>query len=193
MEDLFWDKYKIGKQLLKRDIEYGHIREKEKQEIIDFAWKTGEKAAERIKEKYPFCLPSQIVQKEHIILEEEDTEDGWNYSEYLPLKNQIILYKKKIISGTLPQEERYKKYQTYEKKREFFIAHELFHYLEHTDISVRNFRKQYSVTVLDLKIFRLKRELVSMSEIAAYGFTRAFLRIEEEKDYWDTLQEKVVK
>lgn len=182
MEDLFWDKYKTGMNLLKRDIEYSHIREKDKKEIIDFAWRTGMEAAERIQKRYPFCLPSRIAEKEQIILTETDAVNSWNYSEFLPSKKEILLYKNKIMLDSPSEGMRSGKYEEYRERRELFIAHEIFHYLEYTDTAVKHFRRQYPVTVLDLKILRVTRELTSMSEIGAYAFTRKFFGIGDETE-----------
>lgn len=178
METLFWDKHKIGMYLLKRDHLYRCIRENEKGKIIEYAWRIGEEAADEMKKEYTFYLPSQIAVKKDISLTESVVEQGWNYSEYLPRKNEIILYKKKILDSNLPEEEKFKQYQSYSKRRELFIAHELFHYLEYNNPRVKGFRKQYQITVLDLKFCSLKRQLVSMSEIGAYGFTKKFFEID---------------
>ena len=48
------------------------------------------------------------------------------------------------------------------------------------------------VRVLDLKFFRLTRELVSMSEIGAYGFTRAFFGIGEDSTDSEFCEGKVI-
>jgi hypothetical protein len=186
MEYFFRQRYELGLHELKNDPLFTKIKPQCYPELIDGAWQSGREAALRYSCQYDTRNPEELAARFGLILSEQ--EQGWvapGYricSEYYSNPRRIILYRDTIL-GELEKlkAKGMSLYEGYAEFRALFIAHETFHHIECHEIGLISKRER--LTAWKWGPLRITSGIRALSEIAAHGFTKTLLNLEEETDY----------
>lgn len=179
MNILFWEKDKLGFELLGRDANYGKIPDRERQEWIDFAWEKGRKTAEYILEKYEGLSIREILSDCHIKIVEKNNGARQIFSEYYQNSRQIILNNNSITEHFIKENEAILKTTSLKPVQDYFLAHEFFHYLECHDPTVGITFKERKIVLFQWRNIKYSVGVRALSEIAAHSFVRHFFKISD--------------
>lgn len=156
-------------EMMDREMQKRFIPSGQRRAFGQFAWNKGFETALRIEEAYPLLTPEQIAMKMGLKVEDKNGP-GFYFSEYVVKKKSIVLFSNTIQSGFIEAEACHLKTSDYKTIRQLFLAHELFHHLECSDLDVGITYKERQVTVFSIGPFRWKSGLRCLSEIAAHSF-----------------------
>ncbi|TZE81458.1 hypothetical protein [Calorimonas adulescens] len=173
---IFLKKNEIIESELQNDVLYERLKDVNIDKYTSFAWDRGDRTALRIKEINPDI--NYHITKNNLSVIIDDTIFNNEYlifSEYAAVKNTIYIYRRCINEEFIPAiPEKYKEWRDFEKLRNVFICHEYYHHLEINDIGLTAELKKIEVA---FGLFKVKRKIKALNEIAAHAFTKRFLDI----------------
>lgn len=157
---------------LKRDKYYDRIPEEDRQRILHDAWQRGELAAREFFAAGPVTV-FQAMEQEGLEIERTDRDmvvGGTRYFAEIYVKTKkVILYPPSIALWAEHNS------LTEAQAEELILAHEYFHYLEHTVLPPAG--STYRVPAVQLFGRTLMYAgLSSVSEIGAHSFARAYFQ-----------------
>lgn len=175
---------RIGsREELKRDVLYRKIPESDRLRICDMAWERGAGEAARILEAHPDQSIRQIAEAAgmQVVFAEEDKVNGnrRTFGEYSPNEQQMVLY----LGAIRKWAECYE--LTEEEAAELVMAHEFYHYMEHTKIGLTS--ELYQVPTWKIgKWVLVKSGIRALSEIGAHGFSRTYIEQRWRRRAWNS-------
>ncbi len=162
---------------LREDLYYKKISEEKIRYYINESIKIGQEAANNILNKYQGSSLIEICEEKKLKLDKPDEEYDFEIvklrGEYDSDENSIILYdlsikklEKALNDAKVGLE------LSYDEIKEIQIAHELYHYLEDTEIGV-TYKKLEDVRIFLTKKYPIKKT----SDIAAHIFCKELLKL----------------
>lgn len=153
---------------LSRDPCHVKILPKDREKVVEMAWKKGEKAAKMIFERYEgshdfFYIAEQSGLKCVQVDADYVVGNDRYFSDYLTGRKRIRLFTKSISRWAK------KNSLTLHEAKNLILSHEYFHFLEFTEIGLTS--RDYQVPMLVIGNFKLGRTGVrALSEIGAHAF-----------------------
>jgi|SRR5690625_2884174 len=169
MKEIEYELTELSLHLLKKDLLYRKLNEKERDHIIDSSIEIGRKAAEQ--KSHEGLVEHNIKDFIEIFctIHKTDRRDSHAFSEFSYPKNIITLYMANIEKAYINLLD--KGYQVdFEKFTDVFLLHEFFHYVEENEIG--SLSQLFTVQVFKIFGYTRKVEIRMVSEIGANAFLR---------------------